>query len=61
MVTSEQCVVWCLDKKYYALLEVEQPRLCILVQHVLLKSMSMAQASAVHSAHPSSCYSLFFK
>ena len=42
-VTSEECVVWCLDKKYYALLEVENPQLCIVVQHVLLKSMSMVR------------------
>ena len=60
IVTSDDCVVWCLDKKYYALMEVENPQLCIIIQHVLLKSMSMAQASAIHSTHPSSCYSLFF-
>jgi hypothetical protein len=54
-------VIWSLDKSFYADMERRSPQLCIIVQHVLLKSMSMAQANAMYSAHPHSTYNLLFE
>lgn len=60
-VAESECVLWSLDKRSYGVMERESPHLCIVVQHALLKSMSMAQANAMYSAHPHSTYNLLFE
>jgi CRP-like cAMP-binding protein len=45
------CVIWFIDKEQLAQMEVNNPRLCILTQHVLLKSMALL-ANSSKSLYP---------
>ena len=60
-VVSVDSVIWSLAKSAFAAMEHEHPKLCILLQHVLLKSMAMSQASALQATLPTSTYNLFFE
>jgi hypothetical protein len=48
------CVLWTLDREQYALMEVESPQLCLLIQHSLLKSLAIASTCALYAQHPTS-------
>jgi hypothetical protein len=42
-------------------MEISHPSLCLLVQHALLKSLSISSTSALHALHPSAAYSIMFE
>jgi CRP-like cAMP-binding protein len=42
-IAERDCVLWTLSSSSYARMEAEQPHLCILFQHILLKNFSLHQ------------------
>jgi hypothetical protein len=55
------CVFWTLDRDSYLRMETEHPKLCLLLQHALLKSMAIAATSSLHALHPTSAYTILFE
>jgi hypothetical protein len=58
---TDRCVLWTLDRDSYMHMEISHPSLCLLVQHALLKSLSISSTSALHALHPSAAYSIMFE
>eukprot|EP01041_Mallomonas_annulata_P006865 gene6865-13910_t len=60
-IPSTQCVLWTLNKNSLARMNSENPQLCILIQHLLLKSMALSAAAALNSIQTDSGYHLLFE
>jgi len=58
-VVTEDCVLWTLDRPFMALLNKNEPQLCVLVQHLLLKSMALSSCWDAMQNDPS--FSLLFE
>lgn len=56
-VQTDTCVCWTLSRSSYAAMEVAHPRLCMLLQHTLLKSLAIAATCSMYALHPSTAYS----
>jgi hypothetical protein len=50
-------VLWTLDRRQFARMELEAPQLCLLIQHSLLKSLAIASTCSLYAQHPTTAYS----
>jgi hypothetical protein len=51
---SSSCLFWVLDRESFVSMELENPRLCTLIQYTLLKSLAMAHTCSQYAAHSNS-------
>lgn len=51
-VALTACTCWTLSRDALAKMEIQQPQLCMLIQHVLLKSLSIASTWGLFAVKP---------
>ena len=54
--TMTDSVFWTLDRESFACMEMNDPALCMLIQHSLLKSFAIATTCALYALHPATAY-----
>lgn len=55
-ITSTTC--WILDRKRFALMETNHPKLCMLIQYTFLKSLSLSNTCSMYALYPATLSSL---
>lgn len=53
-VAASDVTMWTLDRAAYARMEASEPRLCICLQNILLKSVSMTTSAQLFALNPTS-------
>jgi len=59
-LTLSPCAVWSLSREAFARMELQQPRLCLLVQHSLVKSLAISAESSLFRQFPETAFSNLF-
>lgn len=50
------CTFWVLDRGHFALMEVQMPQLCLLLQYALLRSLALSYTCSLNALHPSTAF-----
>jgi len=53
--------IWTLSRDDLARMEVEEPQLCLLLQHLLIKSLSISATSNLYKLYPETAFSNLFE
>jgi hypothetical protein len=60
-IARNNCYLWTLNKSNLSRMNDEEPQLCILIQHILLKSMALSAAVAMNSMQSDTNDNLLFE